>query len=152
MGAKSVLYRPSFGSISPSMAQFCLIMSQFLGILIQSCAIITRSNIVIKTSIITGTEIEYQSDTGSTKDTLYLTLTGELWGVFCEYLSENWSRYNGTTLYMSSSTMTHQVCNSALYIHKPVIWCVSQTVTFCMITITNSYILITPFFGIMTPE
>ena len=29
----------------------------------------------------------------------YLTLTGELWGVFCEDLVENWPRYNGTALY-----------------------------------------------------
>ena len=48
--------------------------------------------------MITRTEAEYQSEAGSTKDTPYLTLTGELWGVFCEYLSENWPRYNGTTL------------------------------------------------------
>ena len=31
-------------------------------------------------------EAEYQSDAGSTKDTPYLTLTGELWSVFCEIL------------------------------------------------------------------
>ena len=36
---------------------------------------------------------------GSTKDTPYLGLMGELWGVFCEYLWEYWSCYNGTTLY-----------------------------------------------------
>ena len=42
--------------------------------------------------MITGTEIEYQSDAGSTKDTPYLTLTGKLWGAFCEYLWENWLR------------------------------------------------------------
>ena len=42
---------------------------------------------------------EYQSDGEPTKDTLYLTLTGELWGAFCEYLSENWPGYNGTALY-----------------------------------------------------
>ena len=33
---------------------------------------------------------EYQSVTGSTKDTPSLTLTGELWGVFCEYLWGKW--------------------------------------------------------------
>ena len=33
------------------------------------------------------------------KDTPYLTLTGELWDVFCEYFWENWPRYNGTALY-----------------------------------------------------
>ena len=26
-------------------------------------------------------------------------LTGELWGVFCEYLWENWQHYNGTAMY-----------------------------------------------------
>ena len=35
--------------------------------------------------MIAGTQEDYQSDTGSTKDTPYLALTGELWGVFCEY-------------------------------------------------------------------
>ena len=48
---------------------------------------------------ITGTGAEYQSDAGSTKDTPYLALTGELWGVFCENLWENWSRYNDTAPY-----------------------------------------------------
>ena len=46
-----------------------------------------------------GTEAEYQSDSESTKDTPYLALTAEPWGVFCEYLWENWQWYNGTTLY-----------------------------------------------------
>ena len=40
--------------------------------------------------MITGTEAEYQSDAESTNDTPYLALTGELWGVYCEYLRENW--------------------------------------------------------------
>ena len=32
--------------------------------------------------------------------TLYLALTGELWGVYCEDFRENWQRYyNGTVLY-----------------------------------------------------
>ena len=30
-------------------------------------------------------------------------LTGELWGVFCEYSWENWPRYKGTTLYSNES-------------------------------------------------
>ena len=50
--------------------------------------------------MITGTEAEYQSGAGSTKDTPYLALTGDLWGVFCEYLWKNWPRYNGTALYV----------------------------------------------------
>ena len=36
--------------------------------------------------MITGIEAEYQSDAGSTNDIPYLTLKGELWGVFCDYL------------------------------------------------------------------
>ena len=48
--------------------------------------------------MITGTEEEYQSDSVSTIDAPYLAPTGELWGVFCEYLLENWPRYNGTVL------------------------------------------------------
>ena len=57
---------------------------------IQSSAIITRPNIV--SYCITGCRnsgrIEYQSDAGSTKDAPCLALTGERWGVFCEYFWE----------------------------------------------------------------
>ena len=45
------------------------------------------------------TEAQHKSDFELTKDTPYLTPTGELWGVYCEDLEENWQRYNGTTLY-----------------------------------------------------
>ena len=50
--------------------------------------------------MITGTEAEYELYAGSTKDTPYLALTGELSGVFCEYSWENWPRYKGTALYI----------------------------------------------------
>ena len=60
----------------------------------------TKIYLSMITHIITETEAEYQSDAGSTKDTPCLALTGELWGVFCEYLWENWPRYNGTALYI----------------------------------------------------
>ena len=43
---------------------------------------------------------EYLSDFKLTKDTPYLTLIGELRGVFYEYLQENWPHYNGTALYI----------------------------------------------------
>ena len=43
---------------------------------------------------------EHKSDYELTKDTPYPTLTGELWGVCCEDMGENWSCYNGTTLYL----------------------------------------------------
>ena len=42
---------------------------------------------------------ERTSNIRLTKDTPYLALTGELWGVFCEEFGENWPRYNGTALY-----------------------------------------------------
>ena len=35
----------------------------------------------------------------------YFTLTGELWGVYCENFGENWPRYNGPTLYMEQPMM-----------------------------------------------
>ena len=43
--------------------------------------------------------VKYASEIIFTKDTPYLTREGELWDVFCEDLSENWLRYNGTALY-----------------------------------------------------
>ena len=41
------------------------------------------------------TDAEYESEAIRTKDTPYLALAGELWGVFCEDLGENRTRYNG---------------------------------------------------------
>ena len=41
---------------------------------------------------------ENESDFEHTKDTPYLTLMSELWGVYCENFQENWPRYNGTAL------------------------------------------------------
>ena len=34
-----------------------------------------------------------------TTDIPYLTLMGELWGIYCKDIRENWSRYDGTALY-----------------------------------------------------
>ena len=45
-------------------------------------------------------EAEYQSDAGTTKDTPYLALAGELCGVFWDNLWSNQPRYNGTALYL----------------------------------------------------
>ena len=39
-------------------------------------------------------EVEYKSELESTKDTPYLALTGELWGVLWEYFEKNWLCYN----------------------------------------------------------
>ena len=43
---------------------------------------------------------ELNSDFKLTTGTPYLTLMGELWGVYCEDLEENWLYYTGTTLYI----------------------------------------------------
>ena len=42
---------------------------------------------------------EYKSYFELTKGSTYLALEGELWGVYCENLGENWLHYNGTTLF-----------------------------------------------------
>ena len=41
---------------------------------------------------------EHKSDTELRKDTPYLALTDELWGVCYEDFGENWLRYNGASL------------------------------------------------------
>ena len=42
---------------------------------------------------------EYTKEFEYTKDTAYLTLTGERWGVFCKKFSENCQHYNDMALY-----------------------------------------------------
>ena len=44
----------------------------------------------------------------------FIHITGELWGVYCEGLGENWPRYNDTTLYISCTCHCHVVCSIAL--------------------------------------
>ena len=43
---------------------------------------------------------EHGPDSELSKDTPYITFTGELWGVYCEEFVENWPNYNGTTLHI----------------------------------------------------
>ena len=45
------------------------------------------------------TTVEHKWDFKLTKDTPYLTFMGNLWGVCCDDFGEDWSLYNGTTLY-----------------------------------------------------
>ena len=45
------------------------------------------------------TATERVSDFNLTTDTPHLALMGELWGVYCEDLGENWPRYNDSALY-----------------------------------------------------
>ena len=46
------------------------------------------------------TEAEYKWEFVLTKDTPYVALMGELWGVYCEDFGENGPQYNGITLYI----------------------------------------------------
>ena len=46
------------------------------------------------------TEAKYKSNFEHIKDTPYLTLMGELWGVFCENFGENQTHYNRSKLYV----------------------------------------------------
>ena len=51
---------------------------------------------------------ESASDIRITRDTPYLALTGELWGVYCEDFGENLPRYNGTALYDDIKYIYHE--------------------------------------------
>ena len=66
------------------------------------CYTVQLSSGFTQSDIITAvTGPEYESEIESTKDTPYLTLTGELRYVFCENFGWNWPCYNSTTLYMA---------------------------------------------------
>ena len=56
------------------------------------------------------TMAERKSNLRLTKDTTYLTFTGELWGVFWESFEENLPRYNGTTLYEQNTIPSKLHC------------------------------------------
>ena len=45
------------------------------------------------------TATERKSDFKITTYTPYLTLTGKVWGIYCENFDENCPRYNDTALY-----------------------------------------------------
>ena len=46
------------------------------------------------------TAAKQQTDIELTKETPYLALTGEIWGVYYDTFRENWPRYNGIVLYI----------------------------------------------------
>ena len=50
------------------------------------------------------TNAEYKSECEPTKDTTYLALMVEVWGVFCRDFQENWLRFNGTALYQGATS------------------------------------------------
>ena len=43
-------------------------------------------------------EADHKSEVRLTTDNPYLTLTGELWDVYCENIGEDWLRYNSSLL------------------------------------------------------
>ena len=61
---------------------------------------------------------ENESAVRIAKDIPYLTLTGELLGVYCEDFRENWPRYNGTTLYCEQINWKYMVLLSCLLISQ----------------------------------
>ena len=65
---------------------------------IQCSAIITRYNMSWCYNMAI-TAAKHHSDFELTKDTPYLALRGEIWGICCEHYADNWLRYNGITLY-----------------------------------------------------
>ena len=64
--------------------------------------------------MIAGTATGYHSDAESTKDIPYLNLTSELWGIFCEYLWENWLHHNGTALYFQINNILQEPFTSTV--------------------------------------
>ena len=83
---------------------FCNSLSQEMRtcmIYIQSSAVITRSNISrFYTQRCTESCRRRIRLENHNRNPAYLALMGELWGVCCEEIGENWPRYNGTALYM----------------------------------------------------
>ena len=73
---------------------------------------------------------ECVSDFRITKDTPYHSLMGDLWGVFCADLGENWPHYNGTllTVYVkvpfpcSVLTLTFDWLNTVKYRSVSHVW------------------------------
>ena len=63
-------------------------------------------------------ETEYKSEFEPTKYIPYLTLTGELWYVFCKDFEENWLRYNGTTLYVQNLTIKYAATRPYMLFHS----------------------------------
>ena len=69
-------------------------------------------------------QAEYKSDAGSTNDTPYLTLVGELWGAFCKYFRDNWLCYNDTALYVNVLDIQHYWAEVLTY-PSSVLWLMS---------------------------
>ena len=86
---------------------------------IQSSATITQSNLQDTTVGIVMTATELKSNFNITTDTPHLTLMGELWGVNCEDLKENWPRQHGTTLYMQIDGLVQGRRNSKAIALEP---------------------------------
>ena len=85
---------------------------------IQSSATITQSNLQDAT-IGTVIATEVKSNFDITTDTPHLTLMGELWGVNCEDLGENWPRQHDTTLYVHIDGLVQGRRNSNAIAQEP---------------------------------
>ena len=70
-------------------------------------------------------------DNRITTDTPYLTLPGELWGVYCEDFGENWPCYIGTAVYMIM--MMIMLWNAAESYWWLNLWYLLKRYAFCLI-------------------
>ena len=72
------------------------------------------------------------------KNSPYLAPTGELWGVFCEYLWENWPRYYGAALYKAhKGTMILQSIRSTVrkvFKNRPIV--VTALMSLCSLSVS----------------
>ena len=59
---------------------------------------------------------EHKSEFKLTTDTSYLALTGELWGVCCKDIGENWPRCNGTAMYLDIFRNSSIVITGTIYV------------------------------------
>ena len=60
---------------------------------------------IISVNVNAVTEVKHRAEFVLSSDTPYLTLTGELWSVYCEDFGENWLHFNGMALYVFSLYM-----------------------------------------------
>ena len=98
---------------------------QFLWIFYVIYFYAIKSSVVITRSNTTWYRIHYSSYGGRIFTGIcihnrhpYLTLTCELWGVYCSEFGENWPRYNGTALY---SILLCWHCDNHMIVQVPVI-------------------------------
>ena len=96
---------------------YCIGPNMLILSLIRGCTLNTQCRYNAVQYNITGIEADYQSEAELTKNTPYLALTDELWGVFRGYFGENWPRYNGTALYFACCSTPCGIWHGAQHVY-----------------------------------